>query len=129
MVRGACYRDGKDSFVCSRGSNRRSPALSGNISRQRDCDLRINELAALGWALELGEKSSFALCLFGRCLSGPGLSHRHRDAVARELPSGKLTQGQFPGRSLWLFLFVVCFLQREVLLGASLQQLSKEEAR
>src|SRR5262249_54146590 len=33
MVRGGCYRDGKDSFdfVCSRGSNRRSLALPGNM--------------------------------------------------------------------------------------------------
>jgi hypothetical protein len=43
MVRGGCYRDGKDNFdfVCSRGSNRRSLALSGNMTRQRDCDLRV----------------------------------------------------------------------------------------
>ena len=36
-------RDGKDSFdfVCSRGSNRRSLALSGNMTPQRDCDLRV----------------------------------------------------------------------------------------
>src|SRR5262252_2905860 len=34
MVRGGCYRDGKDSFdfVCSRGSNRRSLVLSGNMT-------------------------------------------------------------------------------------------------
>src|SRR5262249_10716350 len=38
MVRGGCYRDGKDSFdfVCSRGGNRRSLALSGNMARQPD---------------------------------------------------------------------------------------------
>jgi hypothetical protein len=48
MVRGGCYRDGKDSldFVCSRGSNRRSLALSANMTRQRDCDLHVNESTA-----------------------------------------------------------------------------------
>jgi hypothetical protein len=42
MVRGGCERDRKDSFdfVCSRGSYRRSLALSGTMTRQRDCDLR-----------------------------------------------------------------------------------------
>ena len=29
-------------FVCSRGSNRRSLALSGNMTRQRDYDVRVN---------------------------------------------------------------------------------------
>jgi hypothetical protein len=50
MVRSGCYRDGKDSFdfVCSRGSNRRGLALSGNMIPQRDCDLRVNEYTALG---------------------------------------------------------------------------------
>ena len=49
MVRGGCYGDGKDSFdfLRSRGSNRRSLALSGNVSRQRDCDLHVNEHTAL----------------------------------------------------------------------------------
>jgi len=44
MVRGRCSRDGKDSFrfVCSRGSNRRTLALFGSMTRQRDCDLRVN---------------------------------------------------------------------------------------
>jgi|GraSoiStandDraft_12_1057312.scaffolds.fasta_scaffold402415_1 hypothetical protein len=44
MVRGGCKRDHKDSFdfVCSRGSNRGSLALSGNMTRQRDCDLRVS---------------------------------------------------------------------------------------
>src|SRR5262249_59228131 len=48
MVRGGCQSDGKDSFdfVCSRGSNRRRLVLSGNMTRQRDCDLRVNEYAA-----------------------------------------------------------------------------------
>jgi hypothetical protein len=34
MVRGGCYRDGKDSFnfLCSRGSNQRSHALPGNMT-------------------------------------------------------------------------------------------------
>jgi hypothetical protein len=34
MVRGRCERSGKDSFdfVCSRGSNRRSLALRGNVT-------------------------------------------------------------------------------------------------
>ena len=41
MVRGGCYRDGKDSFdfLRSRGSNRRSFALSGNMSpTMGDCE-------------------------------------------------------------------------------------------
>jgi hypothetical protein len=44
MVRGGCYGDGKDSFdfLRSRGSNRRSLALSGNMIRQRHCELRVN---------------------------------------------------------------------------------------
>jgi hypothetical protein len=33
-------------FVCSRGSNRRSLALSGNMTPQRRCDLRVNEYTA-----------------------------------------------------------------------------------
>ena len=48
----------------------------------------VNEHTALGLALELGQRSSFALWLFDRCLSGPGLSSRHRAAVARELAFG-----------------------------------------
>ena len=38
IIRGNCKSDGKDSFnfVCSRSSNRRSLALSGNMSRPRD---------------------------------------------------------------------------------------------
>ena len=39
-------------LFCSRSSNRRGLALSGNISRQRDCDLRVNEHTALGLPLE-----------------------------------------------------------------------------
>jgi hypothetical protein len=35
MVRGRCWRDGKGSFVCSRGSSRGSLALSGNMTGQR----------------------------------------------------------------------------------------------
>jgi hypothetical protein len=30
-------------LFCSRGSNRRSLALSGTMTRKRDCDLRVNE--------------------------------------------------------------------------------------
>jgi hypothetical protein len=35
VVRGRCQRDGKDSFVCSRGSGRGGPdqALSGSMTR------------------------------------------------------------------------------------------------
>ena len=49
MVCGGCYRDRKDTFDfgCSRDSNRRSLALSGNMIRQRDCDLRVYEYAGL----------------------------------------------------------------------------------
>src|SRR5262249_4535753 len=48
MVRGGCYRDGKDSFdfAWSRGSNRRSLALSGKMAPQRDCNLRVNGYTA-----------------------------------------------------------------------------------
>jgi hypothetical protein len=43
MVRGRCERDRKDSFGCSRGSKRRSGlALSGNMTRQRDCGTRLS---------------------------------------------------------------------------------------
>jgi hypothetical protein len=40
----AAAASAKDSFdfVCSRGSNRGSLALSGNMTRQRDCDLRVS---------------------------------------------------------------------------------------
>jgi len=49
MVRGGCYRDGKDSFdfLCSRGSNQRSLALSGNMTSEHgNGDLRVNEHTA-----------------------------------------------------------------------------------
>jgi hypothetical protein len=84
MVRGRCSRDGKDSysFVCSRGSNRRSLALSGNVSRQRDRDLHVNEHTAVVGHRALRFGFSVA------CLSGPGLLCRHRGAVARELALG-----------------------------------------
>ena len=45
-------RLGQFYFVRSRSSNRRSLALSGNLSRQRDRDLRVNDHTALGLALE-----------------------------------------------------------------------------
>ena len=40
MARGRCSRGGKDSFgfVFSRGSNRRSLALSGHMTSQVDCE-------------------------------------------------------------------------------------------
>jgi hypothetical protein len=40
LVRGRCSRDRKDSysFVCSRGSDRGSLALSGHMTSQVDCE-------------------------------------------------------------------------------------------
>jgi hypothetical protein len=83
MVRGGCYGDGKDSFdfLRSRGSNRRSLALSGNVSRQRDCDLHVNEHTALVGhrALRFGFSVAAYLVL---------VLCRHRGAVTSELALG-----------------------------------------
>src|SRR5262249_27315783 len=101
MVRGGCYRDGKDSFdfICSRGSNRRSPALSGNMTPQRDCDLCANEYTAAIAALDKrprGRREHLAQAILCRRRHQPSTfrprSHRRcwssRPDLGERWPSG-----------------------------------------